>query len=194
MAFFTPEQIAILSAGTVRVAWGAEAFFKSETVRRWAGDTELDFAGRTWLPTYGAVQIEGLGFDGGETSRRISMTLSGLDPDLLPLALSETGEADQQPISIYLILFNDTWQPVGGLIPVHYGLMQPPTVDRTSAQEGQGAIQSATLSSENMMFNRAFPANGWYGDRDQNHRASTPDRSMEHVPSLVFKTIRWPDF
>lgn len=193
MPFFTAQQAAHLAATTARVAWLAKAQFKSETVRLWAGDSILDAAGQEWHPTYGLVQIDGLGFTGEPVSRQITMTVSGVDAAVLPLALSETHEAEQQPLIIYLQLFDAEWQVAGGLIPLFHGLMQPPRVTRSEATESEGAIQSVSLSAENFMFNRAKPPNGRYTDRDQNKR-TTGDRFFEFMHSLRDKTYRWPDF
>ncbi len=193
MSFFTAEQVASLAASTARAAWLVEARFRSKTVRRWAGDTVLDAGGHEWKPTYGAVQIEGLGFSGEAQSRQVTLTLSGVDPELLPLAVAESDEADQQPLLIYLQVFGADWQPIGGLIPLFFGLMQPPRVDDTPASGDDGAVQTATLTVENAFFNRSRPANGRYTDRDQKRR-SPGDRIMEFVSSLVFKTLRFPDF
>lgn len=192
--FFTAEQVALLAAGTVRWAWLAEAEFKSETVWLWAGDRILDFGGKEWRPTYGSVQVAGLGFSGEALSRQVTFSLPGTDATLLPLALAETEEADQQPLRLSLLFFGEDWQPIGGLIPIMpFGVMQPPRIDRSEVIGAEGPTQTITLPVENLFYNRARPPNGRYTDTDQKRR-HPGDRICEFTPSLTFKSIAWPKF
>ena len=196
MSFFTAEQIAALSATTVRVDILAELQFVSNTVRVWNGNTDLVTGGHTWRPMFGMASIDGLGVSGGTVSESVTLTLNGLpnqDPDLLGLALEETPEADQQMCIVYLQLFDGDWQPVGNPIGVFWGFMQPPKVSRTPMQGTDGAIQSVTMAVENAFFNRSRPPNGRYTDRDQQRR-SPGDKMMQFVPALLFKRIIWPDW
>lgn len=192
MSFFTAEQAAALASTTPRVAWLAELFFKSATIRLWAGDTMLDTGGRAWKPTFGQVTPEGIGWDGQATSRQITLSVSGVATSLLALALAETNEADQQFAMLHLQFFDADWQTVGAPAPLFYGVMQPPTVERSETGEA-GAVQTITLPIENLFYNRARPPYGRYSDRDQNHR-TVNDRFFEFTPTLKFKTIVWPDY
>lgn len=192
MTFFTPEQAAQLASGTPRIGWLAELFFKSETIRLWNGDTLLDAGSRRWKPTFGQVQIDGVGWDGMPTSRQITMAVSGVSTEMLALALAETNEADQQMATIALQFFDNEWQTIGAPVPFFYGLMQPPMVSRSETGE-QGAVQSVTLPIENLFYNRSKASNGRYTDRDQQHR-HPGDLFFSFTPSLVFKTITWPDY
>lgn len=191
MSFFTPTEADHLAATTARVAWLADMQFKSGSVYRWAGNTSLGIASHTWLPTFGQVSVDGLGWSGEPISRQVTMSISGVDSEILPLAIAETNEADQQPLLMYWLLFDADWQPVGGLIPMFVGLMQPPRVDRTQATEDEGAVQSISLPVENIFYNRSRPANGRYTSPDQQRRYSG-DLMCDFVSSLVFKTLKWP--
>lgn len=193
MSFFTTDEAEHLAATTARAAWLCRMEFKSATVFRWAGNTVLEAGSETWKPTFGQVAIDGMGWSGEPVSRQVTLSLSGVDDEILPLAIAETNEADQQPIYLYLQLFDADWQNVGGLIPSAVGLMQPPRVDRTVATEDEGAVQSITLPFENLFYNRSRPANGRYTDTDQKRRFPD-DRMCDFVSSLVFKTLKWPKF
>ena len=108
MAFFTPEQIAILKARVVRVDLMAEFRFQDETVRTWNGNTELVAGGHTWTPLYGAATVEGLAMSGGTVSESVTFTLNGLPgqpADFLRAALEETTDVQQQLVIVYLQLF-----------------------------------------------------------------------------------------
>ncbi len=190
MTFFTAEQAAKAAASTVRMAWLAKFDFLSDTVRIWAGNRRVTLASQVWLPTFGEVKIDGLGWTGDTSSKQLTMELSGVDDAFLSAVLAETGEVDQRPLTIYLHLFDEDWQPDGGLIPIFLGLMQPPEMSRT---EGENPKQTVHLVAENLMFNRAKPPFGRYSDRDQNNR-TTGDKFFEFTPSLLSKMIVWPDF
>lgn len=194
MSFFTPDEIDRLKRTTVRLGMLYEFHFKSETVRRWSGNTTFDAAGHEWLPTFGAVSTDGLGWSGEPVSQQVTLSLSGVDPVVLGMVLAETEEADQQPLIIYLQLFDDDWQSVGGIIPIFYGLMQPPKVSRSQMTMDGGATQTISLAAENMFYNRSRPPNGRYTSLDQNRRTSTPDKIFDFVPSLSNKLFVYPDF
>lgn len=196
MAFFTTEQIAALSATTVRIDILAEFQFASGTKRLWGGNTELVTGGHTWLPTFGAATVDGLGFSGGTSADAVTFTLNGLPnqpADFLGVALTETPDIVQRLAIVYLQLFDSDWQPVGAPIGVFWGFMQPPQVSRSPMGATEGAVQTITLSAENAFFNRSRPPNGRYTDRDQQSR-SPGDKFFQFIPGLLFKNILWPDY
>ena len=193
--FFTAPQLAILAATTVRVAPLAKFEFVSETVYAWNGHYPLIVGANTYQPMRGIGSIEGLGLSAGGTSDFVTVTLNGLpdaDPDFLALALASNDEVIQQPLTIYLELFDADWQPVGSPIFVFSGFMQPPKVTRTPMQGDQGSVQSITVTAENVFYNRAKPANGRNTDRDQQAR-SPGDKFFGFVASLLAKQVKYPD-
>lgn len=195
-AFFTPEQIELLSRSVVRLDLLAEFQFQSETIYAWNGNTALVAGAHTWLPLYGTATIEGLAISGGTVSETVTFTLNGLpnqSPDFLSKALEETPDVIQQFVVVYLQLFGDDWQPVGSPLGMFWGFMQPPRVNRSPMQDENGAVQSIVLTAENAFFNRSRPAFGRYSDRDQQLR-SPGDKFFQFVPSLLFKTFTWPDY
>lgn len=196
MAFFTPAQIEHLSASTVRLDLLFKMEFRSGTGHFWNGNTELLTGGQTWKPTHGRASIEGLGYSGSGVSESVTLQMSGI-PDggseLLAAAISETQDANQQLVTIYIQLFDDEWQPVGAPITIWWGFMQPPRVTRSPMQGTEGAIQSISVTAENAFFNRSRPPHGRYTDRDQQKR-SPGDKFFQFTPTLLFKTFTYPDY
>ncbi|MHB2265042.1 hypothetical protein [Aliihoeflea sp. PC F10.4] len=196
MDFFTPDQVAHLSASTVRLDLLFEMQFKSGTGRYWNGNTDLMTGGQTWRPLHGRGSIDGLGYAGTGASESVTLTLSGV-PDaateLLAAAIGETQDADQQLVSIFVQLFDADWQPAGSPIGLWWGFMQPPRVTRSAMSETEGAIQTISVTAENAFFNRSRPPHGRYTDRDQQRR-SPGDPFFSFIGSLLFKTFNWPDF
>lgn len=196
MDFFTPEQISMLSASTVRCDFLVKFEFASSTMRAWNGNTKLVVGGDIYLPMYGFGQIDGLGMSGGTVSENVTLSLSGLPGqalDLLSVALDDTPEVDQQMLTIFLQLFTEEWQPAGTPIPIFRGFMQPPSVSRSAMQGTEGATQSISLTAENIFYSRSRPAYGRNTDRDQQAR-SPGDKFFGFVASLISKTITYPDY
>ena len=194
--FFTADQIASLSAGTVRCDLLCTFDFASGVVRAWNGTTDLTVDGNTYKAMRGYGRIEGLGLSGGTLSEAVTLTLDGL-PDMpltfLASALAETSEVDQRMLTISLQLFDNDWQPVGVPIPLFHGFMQPPAVSRSQMHGVEGATQTITLTAENIFFGRSRPPHGRNTDRDQQAR-SPGDKFFGFVSSLLQKTIKYPDF
>lgn len=196
MAFFTADQIAVLSAGAVRVAFLVEFGFTSQTMRLWNGEYALTSGGETWMPMKGHGKIDGLSVGSGETAANVEFTLSGV-PDaelnLLALALEETPEANQRSVRVYLQLFDADWQPVGVPLGIWWGVLQPPRVQRSPQSEIDGSMQSISITAENAFFNRARPPAGRYTDRDQQKR-SDGDTFFQFMPGLSAKTFIYPSY
>lgn len=194
MTFFSPEQVAALAGREVRAAWLAEMHFKSQTERIWAGNTVLDANGFEWKPTYGAVQLDGLGWSGDGASKQISLRLSGVDTNFLMLARAGTHEADQRPMAVFFQFFDEDWQTVGNPVPLGIWLMQPPQVSRTEIDGIEGAEQAVTLTAENLFYNRSKPPNGRYTSADQAKRVGWADKFFDFTPQLTNTVFRWPVF
>jgi hypothetical protein len=195
--FFTPDQLAILTAGTVRCDMVVKFEFSTGTQYAWNGNTPLVVDGNTYQAMRGYGQIDGLGYAGeGSQSQAVTLSLDGLPGkslDILSAALADTPVVDQQLLLISLQLFNADWAPVGSPLPIFYGFMQPPKITRSTMEGTEGAVQSIAITAENAFFNRARPAYGRYTDRDQQAR-SPGDKFFGFVSSLLSKTIRYPDY
>ncbi|WP_246678237.1 hypothetical protein [Mesorhizobium sp. B1-1-7] len=196
MDFFTPEQLALLTASNVHVSILVKFDFASGAEYAWNGYTRLPVGGNTYLPMCGMAQVEGLGLSGNGASDSVTVSVSGL-PDqalgFLAKALQDTPLVDQQLMTVYLQLFDPDWQPVGNPIPIFWGFMQPPKVSRSEAQDDQGSVQSIAIVAENAFFNRSRPPYGRYTDRDQQAR-SPGDKFFGFVSSILMKTVTYPDY
>lgn len=196
MAFFSADQLALLSAGDVRVAFLVEFQFDAETVHVWNGAHEISSGGKTWSPMKGAARIDGLSVGIQQQSDNVTFTLSGIgdaDVDLLALALQETPDVAQRTVLVYLQLFDADWQPNGSPIAIWWGFMQPPSVSRTALDTDGQAHQTIALTAENAFFNRSRPPYGRYTDRDQQKR-SPGDKFFQFTAGLLFSVWTYPDY
>lgn len=195
MAFFTQNEIAALSASEVRVAFLVQMDFATRTIGVWNGFTSLTVNEVEFLPLCGAGQLDGLEFAAGNQSQAVTVGLSGVDANVLAMALAETPDVQQQLMRVYMQFFDADWQPIAAPATVFWGYMQPPKVTRTEVNLGDsnGAVQSVSVSAENAFFNRSKPVGGRYTDRDQQTRSSG-DKFFQFTANLVSRTFTYPDY
>lgn len=196
MAYFSSEQVALLSDRTVRFALLAKMDFKSGTKYVWDGEYPLTVDGNVYQPLHGIATIEGLGQNSGTDSAQITITVAGIPnqtPDFLNIVLNETAEASQQLITIYMQFFDQEWQLVGSPLAIWFGFMQPPRISRASVSDDSGQQQSVTLTAENVFYNRSRPPRGRYTDRDQQLRYPG-DTFFQFVPTLLNFSTTYPDY
>lgn len=196
MGFFSEDDLAALSATTVRVAPLVELRFSSETMRLWNGLHDIETGGHTWQALKGMGAIDGIPLAANQQAASVTLTLSGIPDgsvDILAKALEETEDVNQKTALLYLQIFDAEWQPSGNPIPIWWGFMQPPKVTRTAMQDAEGATQAITVTAVNAFFNRSRPPAGRYTDRDQQQR-SPGDKFFQFTPSLLFKVFTYPDY
>lgn len=196
MTFFTDEQIEYMSQRTVRVDYLTEFQFISKTVRVWNGEYPLSSGGYTWTPMHGIGTIDGLGQSGDAQSEQVTFSISGLpgqSTDILALALSESVDANQQLVNVYIQFFDEDWQPIGNPNLMWFGFMQPPRVSQNDTDIETGKTQEISLVAENAFFNRSRPPYGRYTDRDQQKRYDG-DRFFQFTAELKTKTVVYPDY
>jgi len=196
MAFFTTEQIAAFKERAPRLDFLVKMEFATDTLYVWNGHHQLTIDGNVYLPMHGLGQIDGLGQTSSTQSQAVTLTLSGIpeqDINILSLTLQQTPEVNQQLATIYLQFFDEDWQPSATPIPVFFGFMQPPEVERTAAGADIGATQTITVTAENALFNRSRPPQGRFTDRDQQTRFPG-DKALQFVHPLLFKTFTYPDY
>jgi hypothetical protein len=195
-AFFSSDQIAALSETTVRTDFLVDFDFVSGPYYAWNGNTDLIVGGKTYRPMYGFGIIDGLSAVKGTQSQAITLSLDGLPDmplDFLAKALADTAEVEQRLVTISLQLFDAEWQPSGIPVPLFRGFMQPPKISRTEMAGTEGAVQSISMTAENIFYGRARPPHGRNTDRDQQAR-SPGDKFFGFVSRLIYKTLTYPDY
>lgn len=196
MTFFSPDEIARFSSGSVRVAFLVKMDFASQTIGVWNGNTKLPIDDVEYIPMYGAGTIDGLSFNNSTASDQVTIGVSGVNEETLGLAMSEPGEIQDRLVTIYLQMFDDNWQPIAAAPAIFFGYMQPPegTQDEvTQDVNSTSPTHSITIAAENIYFNRSRPPGGRYSERDQQYN-HPGDSVFNFMPGLVFKTFYYPDF
>lgn len=196
MGYFTADQAAALAATTVRVATLVELRFTGNPTYVWNGFGNRVFAGIEYIGCGDIGSIEGLEEARGPQSQQVTFTLSGV-PDspagLLAAALDATDIIQGNLAIVSLQLFDAGWQAYGNPMPIYFGVMMPPRVERIAATETDGARRTLQLPTENLFYSRHRPAAARYTDMEQQLRFPG-DRFAEYTPQLVNLTIVWPDF
>lgn len=161
--------------------------FRSGVVNVWTGFGSLRTPdGAVWSGLGEIVGIDGLKGPLSGAAPAGKVTVSGVSPSLIPVALGETEEYTGRPVSFFFAVFDDRVL-VGGANPLGLRIMTTLQVDRT------GETRSISINHESPYIGRNNPPNGWYTDRDQQTR-HPGDRFCERTPFLLFKQERWPDY
>ena len=161
--------------------------FVSGIVRLWTGFGPLiTLDGYAWSGLGELGTIDGLttAFNGTAPAGRLSV--SGVDPGLISVAVGETDDFVGQPVAIFLQAFDG--RALSGMpCAIAVRLMTSLTVSRS--------INNRTLSIEyeTPYTGRNRPAGGFYSDRDQQKRFPG-DTFCERTPLLMFASRRWPDY
>ena len=201
MPLFTPEELAVLSASTVRVATLVDFMFGGSPpdggpAYLWNGFGQRMFAGKTYIGCGDLGTIEGLEETRDSQAHQVTFTLSGVPDspvDLLAKAIAATDIVQGNIVSVSLQLFDDNWNNISAPIAIYFGIMQQPKVTRETATPETGARRIITLPAENLFYGRARPPAGRYTDAEQQQRFPG-DLFCQYTPQMVNLSIAWPDY
>jgi hypothetical protein len=161
--------------------------FTTETVRVWTGFGKLKtLDAQVWDGLGEIITIDGLGGSLSGTAGAGKLSVSGVSPDLLPIAIGEQFEFMQRPVSLFLQAFQNR-ALVGNPCPLALRIMTSMEVTRNAD------TRTISINHESPYIGRNNPAYGFYSDRDQQARFPG-DRFCERVPFLLFKREKWPTY
>jgi hypothetical protein len=189
MSFFTETIAASLQGRVVRAAYLVKLDFTSGPMYVWNGNGPLETPGITWNGLGDLGTLEGLeqAIAGQAPEARIG--LSGLNTELLSLALEDfETEVKNRSAIVYMQFFEEaTEKPLDEPYAIWAGKMLTPefTMEETSAD--------IILACESIFLLRSRPNFAMYTDRDQNRRFED-DKGFEFVTGLKAKVVTWPDF
>src|ERR1700736_540313 len=124
--------LAALSAREVRPAVFVRAQFATSTLHIWSGTGTMNWNGQNWtgVGTFGSVSP----IEEGATveAKGITLTLSGIDPNMLADALQEMQIG--LPVTVWLGLLGTDGFLIDGPLTSWRGRMDPPTIDIAGAR------------------------------------------------------------
>jgi hypothetical protein len=183
-----PDDVAA-AVGARDAGWAllVQFAFLSEVKRVWTGFGDLRTPdGRVWSGLGEVIGVDGLQGPLSGSAPAGKVTVSGVSPSLVPIALSELDEYTGRPVAFFFAVFANR-SLIGGANPLGLRIMTTLQIDRT------GETRTMSINHESPYVGRNNPANGWYTDRDQQSRYHG-DRFCERTPFLLFKQERWPDY
>jgi hypothetical protein len=195
MASFSAAIKAKLANRKVRVAYLIKMEFVSKTVFLWSGFGDLFTGGQTWRGAGDLIQVSNLEQPAAAEASPATFTLSGASSELVTLALAETDEYPNRPITVYFQFFQGNepgeaeWQTLDEPYAIWSGLMDTMTIKRSEGEDGP--VRSIALTAEGLFQDRSRPAYGAWSNSDQQARY-LGDLGCSRVSRLVNKTVKWP--
>jgi hypothetical protein len=149
--------------GVVRQALLMKLEFLSETKWIWNDRGPLYVAGQTWEGVGAVVSVTGVESVPGTTAHPMTITMSGVDPKLIPLAL-DAAEYKGRPFTLWQCLFDEAFQPVEPILFRGDGYM-----DLVLFGMPRGDERTLTLTVESIFADRGFATHSTYSAESLNH-------------------------
>jgi hypothetical protein len=161
--------------------------FASETMQVWLGQGPLR--------TLDGAYWQGIGQIGkiSEIDRQLvssstpTLSLSGVDTDVLAKALASESEVKGRSVSIFEQYFDDDHSLVDNPLPLWVGIMDQMRIT-TDATTSTVAVTTAGLA-----YNRRRPSYAYLNDASQ-RRLYPGDRGCSELARLVQSTENWPAY
>lgn len=185
-----PETIAALQRGTKVIA--------ARLVRlEFASETKLLHQGFGKIRTADGLIWEGVGKLGQisdidrsvvpKSGVPVTLTLSGVDPDLIAKSLAAPEQVKGKPCKIFDQHFDEDYRLLDAPQPVVTALM-----DRMLIQDN-GLSANITVSTLTLLYNRRRPAYGYLNAASQRKRFPG-DGGADQISRLMNSTAKWPEY
>lgn len=185
---------AYLSGATVRHAYFVEFRFTSSTERVWNGFRNIDLGGHIWTPVGPSGTVGNIEDPISNSAPGLSLSLSGVDTDILTAVLAATNEVRGRLVFIYDTFFDEDWQPLEPLSAYAMARMDTVKVSRQAADDGSWN-RVISIPAEYLLTTGANPPAGRYSSADQQARfPEANDRYFEFMAQNQNKRMRWPTF
>ena len=171
-----------LGANEQEIFVALKAEFDTETIRLWNGTEDLVIDSATYLGAGSLLSIGAAEESSDLSSQGMTITVSGMNKDVLDLALTENYQ--NRFVTVFLGYLMGGSNEVAGTFTLFKGRMTALTVNDTP----QGATVS--IDAENRLVDLERPSNFRYTKESQNFLHSG-DRFFNNVASLQDKEIIW---
>lgn len=178
---------------TVRAA--ALAFFDIEDhpTRVWTGKGDLIAGGETWQGIGLLTRSEAFDQLVNGTAGRVRFIVSGVDAEMLAIALDEAEKIKNREVTAYLQFFDEDWATLSE--PQFISARICDTVELAEAMNREGGEGAKQISIEagDLFVERSRSPYSYYSDYDQK-RLYAGDKFCERIPLLLEKEVPFPDF
>ena len=176
------DNAAQTAASSVRIAFFLEITFKSMTCYLTTLPFNYVWNSQTWAGTGSMGKVSPIEEGTELQAYGIQVSLSGIDPVLLPEALNDI--AIGQPATLYMAFFDEIMNVIGNPFPVFAG-----QVDKPSLSIGTSTV-TITLNLESAMIRLQQGSYKKLTDADQ--RMNYPhDSAFQWTALLSFQALKW---
>lgn len=186
--FFSETVQEMLEGRNVFTAMGVWFDFTSGEDRIWLGrGTFTARDGTVWSGLGELASIDGIQSSAGLSTEPITMTLSGVDTEILDLTRAQASEIRGRRCGVYILMFNETGQPIDEPYLIDLYLM-----DKASfTVSGETREMSITVTAEPLFSTKHVPKFSLMTDQDQQTRYPG-DRIFERVALMAGRqTVVW---
>lgn len=186
--FFSETVQEMLEGRNVFTAMGVWFDFTSGEDRIWLGrGTFTARDGTVWSGLGELASIDGIQSSAGLSTEPITMTLSGVDTEILDLTRAQASEIRGRRCGVYILMFNETGQPIDEPYLIDLYLM-----DKASfTVSGETREMSITVTAEPLFSTKHVPKFSLMSDQDQQTRYPG-DRIFERVALMAGRqTVVW---
>ena len=177
----TPALVAAAGAPLVSALLFVELNFASGVLRLTTAGHDVQWNGHTWLGVGVLGSVEAMTEDVSLAATGLKLTLSGVDPAIISIALQEDYQG--RDARIWFAAFNDT-----GALVADPALLNVWRMDNMPVARGETATVELHLESEMAAWDR--PRVRRFTDADQ--KAEHPgDRGLEFVAEMAMRTLSW---
>lgn len=182
----------LLQGKEVRAALLVSITFNDGHIERlWSGAGEIRIGGNIYrgLPL---LSVDGLDAQLGTAAKSASFALSGIDEEVVALAVGEADLIPGSTIDCAIQVFGDgtengaEWQPIGDPVGLGQWLGDHLAFERSTSTE-----RRVVLFGVSYFESRSRPRASYYSDRDQQQRFPG-DRGGQFMAGLTNKTVKWP--
>lgn len=197
-----PETIKVkLGGGIVEAAFLVLFDFASSPMRVWNGPGVLDTNdGNAWSGLGEIGSVTGVEQAVAGTAPEMTFTVSGIDPEIARIAMQDfASEARHRMARVYVQFFGtedpedvDNQRCLDNPYVIRTGRMMKPSVVFNRGEDDEPETAAVTVTAESRFTKRSRPRHSTYTDADQQARFPG-DLGFQFVPSLLNKTVPWPE-
>lgn len=173
-----------LAGRVVQKCWVVTLAFASGDMHLWSGYGPLQSAGYVWSGIGDLGDISGIELPAANAPEA-TMTLSGVDPAMIAVALGEIHEWKGRLATVGVQHFTKDWQPLDPPLMLYAALMDNMKIS------ADGATRKISVSLEWFMARRASPPHSELTNADQQARFAG-DRFLETVVLMQNFQRKWP--
>lgn len=173
--------------------------FTSETMRVWQGEGRLNLGGDGIFLGMGRFgEISAVEQPVAGAAPQISLSLSGVDEDIVAMALASEAEVKGRPITIAIGVWDPLTREYLGKITPLRGVMDrmvysaSAEVDDESGRISRSHTIQVTVESI-LASRRILPSQSTYSAADQKLQFPA-DRGLDFAGTLAYKSYHWPIF